>query len=51
MKVEELEAAVVTQSGEMRLPNGSVIGNRKLKQYYKQYFAPKDVRPSGISIS
>ena len=32
--------------GEMHLPDGRVIGNRKYNSFYRQYYRPEDTRPS-----
>ena len=32
----------VLDTGELKLPNGKVIGHRQYKNIYKQYFTKKD---------
>lgn len=42
-------SAVVDANGELRLPNGNILGNRIYKRYYKQYYKPVDNRPSVVA--
>jgi pre-60S factor REI1 len=38
----------VTPTGELRLENGTIIGNKEYARYYKQYFRPRNQRDSEI---
>ena len=38
--------AVTLESGELQLPNGTIIGNRSLALYYRQQARVSDVRES-----
>lgn len=41
---EEDETMEVTHTGELKLPDGKVLGHRQFRVYYKQYYRPTDER-------
>ena len=41
---EEDDTMEVTHTGELKLPDGKVLGHRQFRVYYKQYYRPADDR-------
>ena len=40
------KSSEILRTGELKLPNGKVVGHRDFRIYYKQHYRPEETRPS-----